>query len=281
MKRAPTMAVVLLWGAVALANQDTTFVLTNGATMEFVWIEPGVFTMGSSPEETVNLNEQPQHEVTIGQGSWLGKDDVTQGEWEAVRGPAPWSGQTFVQATPNRPAVDISWQDVQTFVARLNQPREPGEYRLPTEAEWEYACRAHTTTRWSFGEDESRLLDHAWYYDDAWAVGETYAHAVGTKLANPWGLYDMHGNVWEWCQDWYGDYSAAAQTDPPGRAGGSERVLRGGDFDTDAQGTRSAARFYYTPDYRYDNIGARLVRTGASPTAVEPQTWGDLKGYVR
>ena len=116
------------------------------------------------------------------------------------------------------------------------------------------------TTRWSFGDDESDLTDYAWYYANAWNVGERYAHAVGTKLPNPWGLYDMHGNVWEWVQDWYGGYDSARQVDPPGPTSGSFRVLRGGAFLNFAQDLRSAIRYRYSPGARYFGVGARLLR---------------------
>ena len=128
-------------------------------------------------------------------------------------------------------------------------------YRLPTEAEWEYAARAGTTTRWSFGDDESQLGKYAWY------GGNQYAQPVGTKLPNPWGLYDMHGNVYEWCKDWYGTYPTGAVVDPQGPSAGSYRVLRGGTFYSYAQSVRSAYRRYNVPGYRYYIIGFRLLRT--------------------
>ena len=161
--------------------------------------------MGSpSSEEGRRPHEGPVHEVEISTGFWLGKYEITQGQWESVLGATPWSDKEYVQSNPSHPAVYISWDDVSWFVGKLNS--EAGEllYRLPTEAEWEYACRAGTQTRWSFGEDGSLSGSHAWYSANAWNAGEQYAHAVGTKLPNPWGLYDMHGNVWEWVSDSYG-----------------------------------------------------------------------------
>ena len=234
-----------------------------GGTMEMVWIEPGTFTMGSrSSESGRDSDEGLQHQVTITKGFWLGKFEIAQGEWEAVMGTRPWAGQSYVQENPNNPAVYISWNDVQAFVAKLNEVEGSEVYRLPTEAEWEYACRAGTTTRWSFGDNESWLGRYAWYYDNAWNVGEKYAHAAGARLPNPWELYDMHGNVWEWCQDWYGSYLSSSQTDPTGPATGSSRVLRGGSFSFRARDVRSAARSGGSPDSRGNHIGARLLRQG-------------------
>ena len=228
---------------VPVAVDTLTEDLPGGATIEFVGIEPGTFTMGSPDmDEMANGSEKPQHEVTISQGFYLGKYEITQAQWESVMGTTPWSGQDNVQANPDHPAVYISWEDVQEFIQRLNEAAGEEVYRLPTEAEWEYACRAGTATSWSFGDDESELMNYAWYRANAWDVGEQYAHAVGTKLPNPWGLYDMHGNVKEWCQDWYGNYSSGAQTDPIGPATGVLRIERGGNFNYVAQSLRSASR---------------------------------------
>ena len=237
--------------------------LPGGAMMEIVWIPPGTFTMGSpSSEPGRGSDEGPQHEVTISQGFYLGKYEITQGQWESVMGTRPWSGKSYVRENANHPAVYISWNDVQEFIRRLNNAEGSEVYRLPTEAEWEYACRAGTTTRWSFGDDESELGRYAWYWDNAWTVGERYAHAVGTKLANPWGLYDMHGNVYEWCRDWYGSYSSSSQVDPTGPSTGSARVVRGGSFYYLARDVRSADRAYASPGLRHAYIGARLLRQG-------------------
>ncbi len=146
-------------------------------------------------------------------------------------------------------------------------------YRLPTEAEWEYACRAGTTTTYSFGDGESSLRDYAWYRSNSaypqsggfWSglfkEASSYHHPVGEKKPNPWGLYDMHGNVWEWCQDWYGDYPSGSVTDPTGAASGSCRVLRGGSFDDRASNGRSAYRINGLPVYRLIFTGFRPART--------------------
>ena len=235
--------------------------LPGGAKMDFVKIEPGKFMMGSPASEADrSSNEGPQHEVTISKGFYLGKYEVTQGQWQAVMGTTPWAGQGNVQANAEHPAVYVSWEDAQAFVKKLNDAAGKALYALPTEAEWEYACRAGTTARWSFGDDESQLKDYAWYDVNAWDVGERYAHKVGTKQANPWGLYDMHGNVWEWCADRYGAYSSGAQEDPAGPASGSYRVFRGGDFNDNARLTRSAGRYNNSPGDRGYFVGFRLLR---------------------
>ncbi|MDP6775275.1 MAG: SUMF1/EgtB/PvdO family nonheme iron enzyme, partial [Candidatus Latescibacteria bacterium] len=208
-------------------GDSLTVTLPAGSVeMAFVYISPGKFQMGSPSTETGRYDsEGPQHEVTISKGFYLGKYEVTQGQWQGVMGTTPWSGQSYVQVDADNPAVYVSWNDVQSFVQMLNDAAKDSLYRLPTEAEWEYACRAGTTERWSFGDDESKLKDYAWYYDNAWKAGEEYAHGVGTKLPNPWGLFDMHGNVWEWCLDWYdGSYSSDAQVDPLGPDSGPYHV---------------------------------------------------------
>ena len=240
-----------------------SFTLLGGASLEMVWIDPGTFQMGSpSSEPGRDSDEGPVHEVTISQGFYLGKYEVTQGQWESVMGTRPWQGQDYVRSGSEYPAVYVSWEDAQEFIRRLNTSLDRNVYRLPTEAEWEYACRAGTTTRWSFGDDESQLRHYAWYYDNAWDVGEQYGHSVGTKRANPWGLYDMHGNVWEWVQDWYAGnyYHSSPSVDPQGPSAGSLRVVRGGNFSSNAQSVRSAYRGNISPGARHNAVGFRLLR---------------------
>jgi sulfatase modifying factor 1 len=168
---------------------------------------------------------------TISQGFYLGKYEITQGQWERVMGTRPWEGQDYVQSSPTHPAVYISWEDVQDFIRRLNQASGATIYRLPTEAEWEYGCRGGTTTRWSSGNSEELLKQYAWFDKNAWNVGNKYGHAVGSKRPNPWGLYDMHGNAWEWVQDRYGAYNSESVTDPQGPSSSSHRVIRGGNVN--------------------------------------------------
>ena len=243
------------------SGEEREFSLPGGGVLSMVWIEPGTFQMGSpSSEAGQYTNEGPVHRVRISEGFWMGKYEVTQGQWEGVMGTRPWSGKDYVRSGSDYPAVYVSWDDAQEFISRLNASAGSAVYRLPSEAEWEYACRAGTTTRWSFGDNESQLRHYAWYRANAWDVGEKYGHRIGTKRANPWGLYDMHGNVWEWVHDWYGNYSSSPVVDPVGPLSGSDRVIRGGDFGNDARSVRSALRYGHSPGYRFNHIGFRLLR---------------------
>ena len=236
--------------------------LPGGARMDMVWIGRGSFPMGSPADEPGrDQNEGPQHQVTIRRGFYMGKYEITQAQWVSVMGTRPWAGKSNVTEHPEHPATHISWDDVQVFIRRLDEWAGARGYRLPTMAEWEYACRAGTETPWSFGEDESELKKYAWYSENAWEVGERYAHAVGTKLSNPWGLYDMHGNVWEWVQDWYSNkpYRNPQKVDPKGPEKGFLRVGRGGAFGNYSHVLRSANRSGGDPTSRNAGTGARLV----------------------
>ena len=245
-----------LSGGGGSSGQEQSFSLPGGGAMAFVWIAPGVFQMGSPASEEGRWDyEGPLHEVEISRGFWLGKYEVTQGEWESVMGSNP----SYYKGDSRRPVETISWNDVQEFIAKLNGAAGSAVYRLPTEAEWEYACRAGTSTRWSFGDDAGRLGNYAWYRGNNSPSG---TKVVGGKLPNDWGLHDMHGNVWEWVQDWFdsGYYNSPPRVDPPGPDTGSNRVARGGDFYIGAQYVRSANRIHASPDHRFSRIGVRLVR---------------------
>ncbi len=236
--------------------------LPNGVSMEFVWIPPGTFAMGS-PEGEVGRqsDEGPQRQVRLSHGFYLGKYEVTQGQWIAVMETVPWLGEDYIQLNSNHPAVYVSWHDAQAFAEKLNAAAGDSLYRLPTEAEWEYAARAGAQTRWSFGDDEVMLGQYAWYRDNAWERGLRYAQPVGSKAPNSWGLYDMHGNVWEWCQDIYGPYDSVDLIDPQGAATGANRAVRGGPFNGRPREVRAADRSGSGPGYRRNyNIGYRLVR---------------------
>ena len=241
-------------------------ILPDGETVAFemVRIEPGTFIMGTPEDEPEREdNEGPQHEVTISQGFWLGKYEVTQVQWEAVMDTVPWSGRAYVQVHPDCPAMYLSWNDAQESLRRLNEATGTDVYRLPTEAEWEYACRAGTTTPFSYGDDESQLGWYAWYQGSAWNLGEQYPHRVGLKLPNPWGLYDMHGNVWEWVQDSFSEtyYTESPAVDPQGPETGALRVRKGADFHYLPRGLRSGRRGRSTPDFRNSPVGVRLLRS--------------------
>lgn len=225
-----------------------------------VWIEPGTFVMGSpATEQGRDSDEGPQTTVTISRGFWLGQYEVTQREYLAVMGNNPSS---FTEDL-NRPVEGVSWYDATNYCGKLTgQERQAGrlpdgyEYRLPTEAQWEYACRAGTTTRFSHGDDVgyTQLGQYAWYSGNS----SSQTHAVGQRAANPWGLYDMHGNVWEWCADWYGSYPGGSVPDPTGSSG-SYRVLRGGSWTTFGRNCRSAIRVSFNPSYRVSNLGFRFA----------------------
>jgi len=199
--------------------------------------------------------------VTITRAFELGKTVVTQKQWTDVMGTDPWNWEDLKETGDNYPAVYVSWNDASLFCEHLTSyEREAGRlsanqtYRLPTEAEWEYACRAGTTTAYSFGDDKSSLGDYAWYDSGS------ELHEVATKKPNPWGLFDMHGNVWEWCEDWHED-SLSGGNDPKGPSSGSDRVLRGGNWNSDASNCRSALRSHvYYPASRYGYFGFRIVR---------------------
>jgi len=245
---------------------------TNSIGMKLTLLPPGEFTMGSPASEAGRRDDEPQHQVKITKPFYLGVHEVTQQQYEKVMGTRPWQGKTFVKEGPDFSATWVSHDDAVAFCRKLSN-QEGVQYRLPTEAEWEYACRAGTTTAYSFGNDASKLGQYAWYRENAWDVGEKYAHRVGQKLSNPWGLYDMHGNVWEWCQDWHASYgSAKVVSDPKGPAQGNSRSLRGGDgFDDPRSGVRSAVRNGALPPIsRLFTVGFRVARTYNLSPAVKP-----------
>jgi formylglycine-generating enzyme required for sulfatase activity len=226
----------------------------NTLGMEFKWLPGGTFTMDDGNEA---------HQVTLTKAFELGVYEVTQEQYEAVMGTNPGRYEG-----PQNPVEQVSWDDAVEFCRKLSElPAEKSAgyvYRLPTEAEWEYACRAATTTVYSFGDSDSELGDYAWY--DKNSGGTT--HPVGGKKPNPWGLYDMHGNVFEWCQDWYGDYPSGSVTDPTGAAVGSTgaavgsfRVYRGGCWLYYSGFCRSAFRGWITPDIRDGILGFRVLRS--------------------
>jgi len=228
--------------------------------MEFVLVSPGEFWMGSPRGEQSRDEGESQHRVRLTKPFYLAKYEVTQAQWTAVMGNRPWSGlvyaKFYVRRNVRNPAVYVGWDDCQQFLRKLGSG-----FRLPTEAEWEYACRAGSTSAYCFGDRKGKLGDYAWYEDNAWGVAEKYAHGVGLKESNPWGLYDMHGNVWEWCSDWHGDYPSDSVTDPTGSARGSGRVFRGGCFRKGAGRCRSAHREWHGPGYCDESIGLRPSRS--------------------
>ncbi len=228
-------------------------------------IPAGTFTMGSPESEAGRWDDEgPQHEVTLTQAFYCGKFEVTQGQWEAVMGSNP---SCFQNAGLDAPVETVSWDDCQVFLKKLCEVEgvPEGTYRLLTEAEWEYACRAGTQTPFCYGTDlDSSMANFDGEYPygaGAEGVYRGMTTPVGSFQPNAWGLYDMHGNVWEWCQDWYGGYPSEPVTDPLGPASGDSRVVRGGSWLHIARGCRCASRDGNWRGGRIDILGLRLART--------------------
>ncbi len=248
-------------------HSPETIMLPDNVPLELVWIPAGTFLMGQNANEqdAYPNKETPQHPVTLSQGFWMGKYEVTQAQWRALMGTAPWSNREYVNENPNSPAVYVSWDDAQTFVSELT--RHTGKpFRLPTEAEWEYACRAGTTTRFYWGDDPTYedINRAAWWRGNALITGEQHARPVGMKPPNPWGLYDMSGNVSEWCQDWHWFYFDGPAIDPTGPSFAAHRVLRGGDWMAVGGRCRSSRRHHDEPSAAHSTIGFRVV-SGPAP----------------
>ncbi len=236
----------------------------EGITQRLRWIPPGRFLMGSPDGEPKRNSDETQHEVTLTEGFWLADTACTQALWEAVMGQNPSRIKGI-----ERPVERVNWDEVQTFIERLNQ-RKPGlDLCLPSEAQWEYACRAGATTPFHFGANITpKQVNYRGthpYHDGA--KGEFRETTVEVKAlpANAWGLYQMHGNVFEWCRDWYGEHPAEPVRDPEGPEAGDARVLRGGAWISNGQSCRSAFRSYGTPDGRTRVIGFRLARGRTGP----------------
>ena len=231
---------------------------TNSIGQEFVYIEPGSFMMGSPENEPGRGSDETQHRVTLTKGFYMQTTEVTQGQWKAVMGNNP---SYFKDCGDNCPVEQVSWEDAQEFIKKLSR-KEGKEYRLPTEAEWEYAARAGTSTPFAFGKCLS--ADQANYdgnYPNVCPKGKYREKTVpaGSFSPNAYGLYDMHGNVWEWCQDWYGYYPAGSVTNPEGSSTGSGLVRRGGSWYVNDSNCRSANRLNSAPSDRFSNLGFRLV----------------------
>jgi formylglycine-generating enzyme required for sulfatase activity len=227
--------------------------LTNSLGMQFALIPAGTFLMGSGIAEDGDEDERPQLQVTLSQPFCLQTTPVTQGQWKRLMGENP---SFFHECGEDCPVENVSWDDAQEFIKKLNQMEKTDQYRLPTEAQWEYACRAGSTRSYCFGNGEAELGKYAWYEGNS----QKSTHPVGRLKPNAWGLYDMHGNVYEWCRDWYGEYPPGPVTDPKGPSAGKYRVLRGGSWDGEAGDVRSAYRHRLTLGYRYAHEGFRVAR---------------------
>ena len=223
---------------------------------------------GASADNDARDDETPQHKVRISQAFQLGMYEVTLGQFKkfiAGAGRDDLLTDDFIKYNSHGDSAAVSyvsWNDAQAFIRWLNKKEGGNAYRLPTEAEWEYAARAGSTSIYSWGNSKSQAGSYAWYEKNAYDVGRKYAHAVGGKQANPWGLYDMHGNVWEWVQDWYGEnyYRNSPTTDPTGPSTGRDRVYRGGSWNEGARYLRSALRIDDSLGIRNYDLGFRLVR---------------------
>ncbi len=264
---------------------------TNVVTTNMVWIPPGTFVMGSPTNEALQQPDETQHTVTLTKGFFMGKYAVKQGEYLTLMGNNPSRFTTLdynsnpIPADLNRPVERVSWIDATNYCARLTQQEQaagrlPVEwvYRLPTESEWEYACRAGTTTAFNFGSAiHGGMANFYDYYEYDAATGSIYfadpaipwlprTTTVGSYAPNAWGLYDMHGNVWVWCRDWYGTYPTGSVTDPQGPITGSARAVRGGGWVNHGASCRSARRYDgYPPANKSPSLGFRLVVALAQP----------------
>ncbi|MDG4597532.1 MAG: formylglycine-generating enzyme family protein [Candidatus Contendobacter sp.] len=242
----------------------------RGVRQAFRWLPSGRFLMGSHDR----FDDELQHEVILTRGFWLAETACTQALWQAVTGknPSGFKGE-------RRPVETVSWNEVQDFIERINGTVPELEARLPTEAEWEYACRAGTTTPFSFGEDitpeQVNYNGNYPYRGSKQGLDRGETVEVASLPANPWGLYEMHGNVWEWCQDGYGSYPEGPTVDPTGPKTGGRRVLRGGSWFNLGRNARSAYRIRYEPGNRSHYIGFRLA---LGPELRQDKQAGQSKG---
>ncbi len=250
----PVLLILLVCGLATPASAQQPKEITNSIGMKLVLIHAGSFTMGSPEGEEGRTDYELQHEVTISKSYYLGAYEVTQDQYEKVMGenPSHYNG-------PKNPVEKVSWEDSVSFCKKLSEmPEEKAagrEYRLPTEAEWEYACRATSPTSYCYGDKADALGEYAWFKENS----ERRTHPVGEKKPNRRGLYDMHGNVIEWCQDLNAPNQSGAATIPQGAFQGLSRVTRGGSWYDDAVYCRSANRRANDPSSRTSNTGFRLA----------------------
>jgi formylglycine-generating enzyme required for sulfatase activity len=227
----------------------------KGVEFAMVFVPGGEFLMGSPPyDEEADLDEMPQHRVKLSP-FWIGVTEVTQALWKAVMGYNP----SYFHGDDQRPVEMVSWLDCQAFIQRLNRLIPGSRFRLPTEAEWEYACRAGSFSGWGSGVESSRLYEFAWHFDNS----EGHTHPVKQKNPNAWGLHDMHGNVWEWCADAYSsEFYKESSAENPMNDSGIYRIVRGGSWDYEPFALRCTYRGWFAPDARlgpYDATGLRLA----------------------
>lgn len=251
----------------------------NSLNIPMRWCPPGTFMMGSPVSEAERGDDEDQVSVTLAHGFWMGQTEVTQGQWRSVMGTTPWSSEAYTNRGPNFPAVCVSHSgkvdSAAEFCERFTvSERAAGRlpknwvYRLPTEAEWEYACRAGSTTAFGFGNDSTKLTRYAWVADNSvsspmrntsWLNDPLlYAHPVAKKSANSWGMQDMHGNVWEWCADAY-EEAALGGIDPENKSPFPNNVFRGGCWNDSPDACRSARRSQFSTSFRSNGLGFRIA----------------------
>jgi formylglycine-generating enzyme required for sulfatase activity len=249
--------VALAGNAVKAQQKDPPKNFTNSMSMKFAWIPPGSFVMGSPKKEKERGLNETHHKVTLTKGFYMGVYTVTQEEWQAVMGNNP----SHFKGEKNLPVETVSWDDCQEFIKKLRD-KDKKPYRLPSEAEWEVSCRAGTTTPFYFGEtistDQANYNGNGTYGNGKKGKWGQQTTPVGSFPANGFGLHDMHGNVWEWCQDWYGDYPEKDVVDPQGAEKGKFRVLRGGSWVDVPVICRSAFRNGFVPGSRDFDCGLRV-----------------------
>lgn len=259
--RIAMVAVLLGLGSISsFAAGESARMFTNELDMKFVFIPPGTFLMGSPLDEQFRGNDEDLHPVTLTRGFFIQTTEVTQRQWRAVMGTNP---SKFSACGNDCPVEMVSWNDAQRFIKKLNAAAKGIAYRLPTEAEWEYACRSGTRTPFFFGEalssDQANYNGHLTLPGSPRGRNRNTTVPVGGFPPNAFGLYDLHGNVFEWCNDWYGKYPEGAITDPAGPETGLSKVCRGGGMSSYAKRCRSANRTKHLPDYWNFYIGFRLV----------------------
>jgi sulfatase modifying factor 1 len=252
MQKLPLLLLSLSLSIAMYAQSEVIKPNTDVKEIEMVYVEGGTFTMGCTSEQSDCMSdESPTHRVTLS-SYHIGKYEVTQAQWRAVMGTNP----SYFSGCDNCPVEQVSWDDVQEFIQKLNA-QTGKQYRLPTEAEWEYAARGGNKSKGYKYSGSNSLSSVGWYYDNSGSK----THRVGKKSPNELGIYDMSGNVWEWCADWYGEdyYSSSSETNPQGPNTGYRRCLRGGSWNFLDINCRAADRNDYIPNYRSISSGLRLV----------------------
>jgi formylglycine-generating enzyme required for sulfatase activity len=277
LRKKATAALVLLFASPALTPAAERMELLSpgteagqqwqGSVVKLVWIPAGVFTMGSAGNDKERSldGREIQVRVELTKGFWLGQHEVTQAEWQRVMKSTPWAGKANVEVGDNLPATYINWRDASKFCKKLTKAEQaaghlPGNWRycLPTEAQWEYACRAGMGTAFCFQAPGAQLADYAWFDMAIRDRNQKCACAVAGKKPNAWGLYDMHGNVWEWCQDVF-VMKLPGGRDPEVTNPGTCRVIRGGGWDLHSRNCRSSYRFWDTPENSGSSLGFRVA----------------------